>query len=53
MQPDREQPDRREPGPERPPLGSWAKTYGLVLLLHVAWLALLLAMTLRWNRVAS
>lgn len=38
-----------EPEPERPPLGSWPRTYAAVLLFHFAWLAVLLWVTLRWQ----
>jgi len=31
-------------------LGTWPRTYLVVILLHAAWIALLLFMTLRWNR---
>ena len=44
------EPIEQDPNQDPAPRGSWAKTYAVVLLLHVAWIGLLLAMTLLWNR---
>ena len=36
--------------PNRPPLGSWARTYAVVIVLHAIWIALLYLLKVTFPR---